>query len=146
MTSTLRTSVAALGLIFSGCNLSVDAASFGGRQPALIDLGGSNSVEVTLPATVTAGIPFDVVVTTYGGDCVLQGDTQVTVNGLLAEVRPFDVFQPDASAALCSRNLILYAHTASVTFGTPGTGTIRIFGRRAPGNIDITIDKTVEVK
>ena len=146
MTPTLRASVAVLGLILSGCKLGVDAGSFGERQPAVIDLGGSNSVQVTLPATATGGITFDVVVTTYGGDCVLQGDTQVTVNGLLAEVKPFDVFQSDVSSAGCNRNLILYAHTASVTLATPGTGTIRIFGRRDPGKIDITVDRTVEVK
>lgn len=133
-------------LLIASCSLATDSATIATRQPAVIDMGGSNSVQITIPATATAGTAFSVVVTTYGGDCVLQGDTEIAVNGLLAEVRPFDVFQMDASSVGCNRNLILYAHTASVTFTQQGSATVRIYGRRDPGKVDITVDRSVEVR
>jgi hypothetical protein len=141
----LRKAAAAFLFVFSGCSLSTDPGTFGTRQPSVIDRGGSDSVQITVPATVTVGTAFDVVVTTYGGDCVAQGDTQVGVSGHVAEIRPYDVFQADASSAACNRNLVLFAHTASVTILEQGSATVRIIGRKDPGKVDITVERTIQV-
>jgi hypothetical protein len=141
----LRKAGAAFLFVISGCSLSTDPGTFGTRQPSVIDRGGADSVQITIPATVTVGTAFNVVVTTYGGDCVAQGDTPVAVNGHVAEIRPYDVFQANASSAGCNRNLVLFAHSASVTFLEQGTATVRIFGRKDPGKVDITVERIIQV-
>jgi hypothetical protein len=134
-----------LALAPEACSLDTDPGTFGQRQPAIIDHGGADSVIITLPSTAIVGTAISVVVTTYGGDCVHQGDTQASVAGLIAEVRPFDVFQANASSSACTRNLVLYAHSATLTFLETGKATIRVFGRRDPGSVNITVERTVDV-
>jgi hypothetical protein len=141
----LRMALCASALLFVGCSLTTDSGHFATRQPSVIDRGGADSVHITMPATVIVGTSFNIVVTTYGGDCVLQGDTQVAVNGRLAEIRPFDVFQGSAESAACTRNLVLYAHAAPVMFLEQGSATIRIFGRKDPGKVDIAVERTIQV-
>lgn len=145
MLASLRKTLCAAALLFVGCSLTTDSGQFATRQPSVIDRGGADSAQITIPATVIVGTNFTVVVTTYGGDCVLQGDTQVAVNGRVAEIRPFDVFQTNAESAACTRNLVLYAHPATVTFLEQGSATIRIFGRKDPGKVDITVERTIQV-
>ena len=145
MVRSARKAAPILLYVLAGCSLSTDSGTFGTRQPSVIDRGGADSVKITLPAAATVGTAFEVVVTTYGGDCVLQGDTQVGVSGHVAEVRPFDVFQADASSDACNRNLVLFTHTASVTFLEQGSAVVRVLGRRDPGKVDITVERTIQV-
>jgi hypothetical protein len=45
-----------------------------------------------------AGIPFDVMVTTCGGGCIEEADTEVEVQGALAVVRPYQASCTTTSA------------------------------------------------
>jgi len=85
---------------------------------------------------------FDVAVRTYGGGCVDQGDTEVTISGADAEVRPFDIFVTRApDNYVCTDILKLFTHRATLRFTQAGPATVRIRGRNEPGGEIIIIER-----
>ena len=78
--------------------------------------------EPQVPETATANIPLDVTVWTMGDGCVEGGDTEVAVDGLRAEVTPYDFV--DWSAAACTLELRLFEHAATLVFEDPGIAEV----------------------
>lgn len=86
-------------------------------------------VEVIAPESATAGQPFTVAIRTYGGGCIRQGTTEVSVRGRTADLRPRDT-RAQAAGVVCTADLRLFRHEASVRFDEPGRATLRIHGVR----------------
>lgn len=114
------------------------------RQPGTLEYYG-DSVRVHVPDTVTAGAAFEVRVTTYGGGCMQKGETDVYVRGRTAEIRPYD-YEPTDSGQTCPAILVLYNHTATVTFAEPGEATVRIHGWKKPENTFLTVSRSTIVR
>lgn len=113
------------------------------RRPAyLVD---DQEARVVAPARVNAGASFQVNVTTYGGGCERQGETEVSVSqqARMADVRPYD--ETNVAAEVCTDILKMFSHTATVRFDQPGPAVVRVHGRRLQGKAPVTVSRTVEV-
>ena len=104
-------------------------------------------VVVEVPDAVMRGADFEVTIRTYGGGCIAQGDTEVTVLASAAEVRPFDIFVTGTPHdSVCTDDLRLYLHRARMRFAQPGVATVRMRGRDAPGGEVIVVERQVTVR
>lgn len=142
MTKTIRTlagSCAAAALL-AAC--SPVAGPVADEQPGLIQILPDGAAQVTVPATARRGQPFEVKVMTIGGGCVNEGPTRTRVQGMTAEVRPYDVH---SGSHVCTADVRLYEHTATLRFDTPGTATVRILGAAKPGPQLVTVARTVTI-
>jgi hypothetical protein len=141
---------AALVILVAGtglaCRIFTDNEIRRERQLALVQFY-HDPIVVQTPETVSVSSPFDITVRTYGGGCIDQGDTGVTVHGLSADLRPYDHFVtylPPRHA--CPDILHLYVHRATLRFDEPGTATVTVHGRVRPGDSTITIQRSVRVQ
>ena len=113
------------------------------RQPAyLVD---DDEARVEVPARVNAGASFQVNITTYGGGCERQGETEVSVSQgtRTADVRPYD--ETNVAAEVCTDILQMFSHTATIRFEQPGTAVVRVHGVRLQDKAPVTVTRTVEV-
>jgi len=115
------------------------------RRLAVIEFTESDPVEVEAPATATRGVAFEVAITTYGGGCVGQGDTDVEVSGLTATVEPYQLVVADEDV-VCTQELRTYRNAAQVRFDQAGTGRIRFRGISRTAGGTITVERTVVVQ
>jgi hypothetical protein len=112
-------------------------------QPAYVM--DAETARVVVPARVNAGADFQVNVTTYGGGCHRQGETEVSVSqgARMAEVSPYD--EVNVAAGVCTQELKMFSHTVTVRFDQPGTALVRVHGRRLQDKAPVTVTRTVEV-
>lgn len=128
-----------MAVLAAGCSV-VDSSGYS-RELAYIEFAGS-PVKIVLPATARVEEPFTVAVTTYGDGCTQRGDTQVSVSGAVAELRPFDLYDEEGD---CPRILNDFVHEAEVIFEQPGTATLRVHGRTDDGRT-IVETRTITVQ
>ena len=102
------------------------------QQPVLIEV----------PAAVEAGTPFQILVRTYGGGCITRNGTDVESNGFQADVIPYDL---NSGAEVCTDELRMFDHTATLAFSSTGTALIRIHGLEQPGNRQIVVERSVRI-
>lgn len=132
-------------LAAGGCARAVSGVD-ADPDAAILAFYGEPAV-VTVPETATAGQPFTVEIRTYGGGCVAQGTTEVSVSALTAHLRPRDV--RSRTATVCTADLRLYRREAFVRFNEPGRATVRIYGVRQDRDVDrepLVITRTVIVR
>jgi hypothetical protein len=103
--------------------------------------------DVTVPDTVPVNTPAPIVVKTYGGGCIFaKASEEVSVEGLLAVVEPYDSVRV---ATVCRANLRTFSHTADVQFDQQGTATVRVVGLFVSeyGGIEsvMTVERTIVV-
>jgi hypothetical protein len=113
-------------------------------RPAILQFY-SDPVHIDLPDSVARGSAFYISVRTYGGGCASQGHTEVEINDLLAKVEPFDL-EPTDPNVVCPEVLRVFEHVVSIRFDEVGTATVRVFGRRQPGDETLSVDRTVVVR
>jgi hypothetical protein len=97
---------------------------------------------VDVPPSATAGVPFTMSVTTYGGGCIAEAETVVQVNGWRADVVPYQ----RVSIGLCTQELRITKREASVTFAVPGQAVVRVIGRDQPADELIEVKRIVVVR
>lgn len=95
------------------------------------------------PDVAVVGVPFEIRIRTYGGGCYSVGPTEVRVNGLSAMVTPYD---HHSGGPICTHNLQMFDHRASVTINAAGSATIVFRGIEIPGELTALISRTVEVR
>jgi uncharacterized Zn-binding protein involved in type VI secretion len=141
-TSWTRIALAVALVVAGAC--AAPASSGEERSIATIEFGAADSVQIVAPATARAGTPFEVRVTTFGGGCVRQGDTEVQVDGLRATITPYDVtVTPEGGA--CTMELRLYQHAAQVRFDAAGEARLVVRGYSRRLDREITAERTVIV-
>lgn len=127
----------------AGCGITYPDVSSEPR-PAVIDPGAPDAPQVVVPQEARVGVPFTVRVTTYGDGCVDKGFTEVAAGPSEADVRPYD-FHPTDQNAACTRELRSHLHEASVRLEQPGTGTVRVHGRRMSDGEPVVVTRTVTI-
>jgi hypothetical protein len=132
--------LAAAAAVLSGCSVT---GPDGGEKPGIIETRPGSAEQVTVPATAPRGEPFTVTVITHGGGCLSQGPTRVRIHGTTAEVRPYDV---DNGSDICTADVEMYEHTATLRFDQPGTATVRVHGRQLPGGDAVVVTRTVTIQ
>jgi hypothetical protein len=129
-----------------GCRLSTDNEIRRERQTAVIEYYG-DPIVIHVPETVAVGSEFEVTVRTYGGGCIDEGDTEVSVVGRSASVRPYDHFVTHLPPNYaCTSDLKLYMHRALLRFDERGVATVAVHGRVRPGDSAIVVLRSVNVQ
>ena len=122
---------------------SACAEIFGPRYDSILGQIDLTFQPIAIPDTVSAKTDFTVSFYTDGGGCTKVGNTTVSMlDGHTAEVRPYDERQVNPSA--CTTELRFLPHSATLQFGQPGTGTVRLIS--AHNDSTITIARTVVVR
>lgn len=138
-----QSSAAAMLLLASACSLLLPERHTA-PQPAVLEHYG-DAAQVTVPETAPAGVPATVQVVSYGGGCIREGFTDVVTEGMTVDVRPFD-FHTTGEKVVCTAELALFRRDVQLRFDQPGTATIRIHGRRMPGEEPVTITRTLIIQ
>jgi hypothetical protein len=111
----------------------------------ILELSPYDPPRIEIPETARAGQAFTVRVTTYGAGCTEPARMDVELDGLAADLQPLD-YAPRDESLPCTRQLRLHPHESVLLFAQPGTATVRIHGRRMPGDEAITLTRTVTVQ
>ena len=130
-----------LGLGAVGCRSPAEQGSR--RVVGIIDNGGTGIAPLVVPDTVHVGVPFLVTVTTFGGACDHPDGSDVSTNGLLADVTPYELLPPPET--ICIALLRASPQSIELTFATPGDGVVRVHGRTFRGG-DLTLARTIVVR
>ena len=101
---------------------------------------------VEVPPTATAGAPFTVAVTTYGGGCIAEDTTVVKVQGNRVDVVPYQRIYLPAPNGACTQELRITRRQASVVVPTAGNAIVRVIGRAAPGDSLVQVLRVVKVE
>jgi hypothetical protein len=134
----------ALGLVAAiaiGCRSPAEQTSR--RVVAAIANGSPGTAPLVLPDTVRVGVPFLVTVTTFGGACDQPDGADISTSGLLADVTPYDLLPPPET--VCIAVLRASPRSMTLTLAVPGTGVVRVHGRRLGGG-DVTLVGQVVVR
>ncbi|SRR5882724_11275135 len=113
------------------------------RVVAVLENGSSGIPPVVMPDTVHVGVLFLATVTTFGGACDHPDGSDVSTRGLFADVTPY-VLLPHPET-ICIALLRASPQSTEVTFAAPGTGVVRVHGRRFDGSA-VTLQGVVVVR
>ena len=108
----------------------------------LIYVGDTARIEI--PPHATVGVPISVAVTTVGDGCYREGPTHVAVQGLTADLAPFD-YRTEGSG-VCPSIYREFRHEASLTFSAAGPAVVRIHGMRQPRDEPLVLTRSVVVE
>ena len=132
--------------------LTLNACSGGRaiREVGVISRYGEAEEVIIVPDAVKFGQMFTVAVRTYGDGCVEAADMEVTVEGNLAVLTPYDFVSIPGRNEACPSIERRPEHTAQVVFEAPGSATLRVEGmledNANPDGIMTTIEKTIIVE
>jgi hypothetical protein len=115
------------------------------RRPSVLALDG-DSARLGLPDTVAVGASVVATVRSYGGGCIRAGETEVAVDGLAADVRPFDYFPVPSPTRVCTADLRIIEHPATLRFARAGRAVVRVHGRRDGGDTPLVVQRTLVVR
>lgn len=103
-------------------------------------------VTVTVPETAMVGEPFSVTVVTYGDGCIEKGETDVRLEPLRAEIRPYDYNVTPGSE--CPDILNTHGHKATLSFTEVGEAEVVFYGQRADadGTSNMVVARTLKVR
>ena len=122
--------IVAIALVATvGCRLFTDNEIRRERQPAILQFY-EDPIVIQVPETVAVASEFEVTVRTYGDGCIDQGDTEVSISGRQASVRPYDHFVTHLPPNYaCPDILKVYTHRAVLRFDERGLATVTVHGR-----------------
>ncbi len=106
-------------------------------------LFANDRVLVDVPAAAVAGVPLTVAVTTYGGGCVGEDTTVTFVEGLHADVVPY---QRVITGVACTLELRITKRQVAIVFPAAGRATVRVIGRASPGDSVVVVERGVTVR
>ena len=145
-----RVFLSAAALLAAACSPTAEDGTRYEREPAVISwITGSDPApqsQVQVPATVQAGQPFTVVVTTWGGSCRRPDAPEVSTSGLRADVTLYELHPVDGA---CDRAVRLMDHAVELRLAQPGTATLYIRGiglHRENGSAPTALQHTITVQ
>lgn len=126
-----------------GCDSILGGGERELRRVGIIEFH-NEPVTVTVPETVTAGVPFQVRVLTYGVGCYTMGGTNVVEVTGGVQILPYDFLRVNGDDP-CPQTLQTFDHTAEVTLGSPGTYTVTFQGAsiQTTGTTRIRVERSV---
>lgn len=105
--------------------------------------------QITAPDTVSAGTAFEVQFTTFAGGCTRTvARVDVSTSGSVSAIHGYD---HGSGGVVCTQDIFMLPHTATVQFEERGTATIQVIGTGAavpggdPQSSLVVLSKTVVV-
>ncbi len=95
------------------------------RVIGTIDAGNTLERVIQAPAAASNGRSFAITVSTFGNSCVASAGADLTIDGLIATITPYDVI----ADGTCLDYLKPYPRALELRFDGVGTATIRVRGR-----------------
>ena len=86
-----------------------------------------------VPGTATAGVPFEMALSTTGSGCHKGGDTELAINGLSVVVTPYDTLTVPWGG-VCTLPIKIFPHNVLMVFPDPGTAEIVLRYSTTSGN------------
>lgn len=121
--------------------LTGEAGEF--RRLAWIHFGqGADTVVFQVPASAKAGVPVEAAITTYGGGCIKEDTTVVSVSGMSAEIVPIQLVRMQGA---CTAELRVTRRSVKMVFPEAGVATVRVTGRANPGDSLIAVRRRIQV-
>jgi hypothetical protein len=116
-------------LAICGCGIFKDSEVLASR---IIYAGDTANIQI--PATVTRGVQFEVVIETFGGGCYsdVPAATIVDINGSTVTVSPFDLLEDNDA---CTADLRFIRHITRMTLDVTGAVLFRFLGVEEGGGI-----------
>jgi hypothetical protein len=130
-----------LALLLFGCHSPIDPAA--GRVVGIIDAGQTFPQVIEAPAEASSGQSFTVTISTFGNSCVAAAGADVTIDGLVATITPYDVV---AAKGWCLDYLKAYPRAVQLSFAQAGAATIRVNGRSDYQSGLVTVERSLVVK
>lgn len=115
-----------------------------GRVIGIIDAGQSLSQVINAPTEASLGQSFSVTVSTFGDSCVHAAGADVTIDGLVATITPYDVVV--VGNGVCLDYLKAYPRVVALSFGQAGAATIRVKGRSDSQPGLVTVERSLVVR
>ena len=119
--------LSALALALGACNNPTDL----GRQRIIGSIDPSNTAVpvIVAPAEVEAQAPFSVVVHTYGTlGCSSPDGQDLSENGGLVRIVPYDIVAAPGHTDVCSHQSTVHEHRFRVVFSNRGEARLRVVG------------------
>ena len=122
-----RSTLVVCALAICGCSVFEDSEVL----PARIIYAG-DTANIVIPATVTQGTEFEVVIETFGGGCYSDtpAATIVDVTPAGVTVSPFDLLE---DGDVCTDDIRFIRHVARVTLDATGPVLFRFLGNEEGG-------------
>lgn len=117
----------------------------GTRQVPAAIAGMGAPVQVAVPDSAAVGDSIPILITTFAGGCIWEDTTEIVVNDLRAEVRPYQRVPGGRGLVTCSAEILVNERQAMVAFGAPGLATIVVHGRSIKGDSLVTATRSVRV-
>jgi hypothetical protein len=114
------------------------------RVVGLIDAGQSFPQVIDAPTEASLGQSFSVTVSTFGNSCVRAAGAEVTIDGLVATITPYDVVA--VGSGVCLDYLKAYPRVVELSFGQAGAATIRVKGRSDYQPGVVTVERSLVVR
>jgi hypothetical protein len=113
------------------------------RRIAWIHFGqGQDSVVFIVPGHARVGQPVQAVITTYGGGCISEDTTFVSVSGMSAEITPM---QRVYYGGACTMEMRITRRPITLVFDKPGVANVRVTGRANPGDSLIAARRWIQI-
>jgi hypothetical protein len=95
---------------------------------------------------LSVGEKFVVIVSTESGGCTKAVETEVKVDGLRAEIRPYNQTRRELwTTTICTLVLVTNYREIPLRFDTPGMATIQVFGQSEHGP-EMIRERQIEVR
>ena len=108
-----------------------------------IDAGQTLSQVIDAPAEASSGQFFTVTISTFGNSCVTAAGADVTIDGLVATITPYDVV---AAGGYCLDYLKANPRAVQLSFAQAGAATVRVKGRSDYQSGLVTVERALVVK
>lgn len=89
----------------------------------------ANHEVVAAPDTVSAGSPFVVTITSFGGGCIREGGAEVSAVPGGVEISVYDYTPAPGESVVCPAVLRRLSRTVTLTIDEPGAARLYIRGR-----------------
>lgn len=113
------------------------------RVVGTIDAGVTGQQVIEAPTEASPGQSFAVTVSTFGNSCVTAAGADVTIDGLVATITPYDVV---VSGVTCLDYLKAYPRVLQLSFAQAGAATIRVKGRSEQQPGLVTVERSLVVR
>jgi len=142
----MKTYLVSAALICGLITLSSCDGLFGDEELVISTLMGTGESTIEIPSTGNVGedIPFRLHTVGKGECSSRRGPTRIEIEGLHAEVTPYDYIF--SYVGDCQASQPIFHHTGVLRFDQQGVATVVVSGRLEPGGEIVTVERLIAIQ